>query len=85
MPIEVKIPASGESVTGGILAKWRVENGAAVTKGSPLFDFETDKVTLEGIAEADGVLNILVPAGSEVLVHQVVATLAEGAAAPQPD
>ena len=82
MSIEVKIPASGESVTGGLLAQWRVENGAAVTKGQPLFDFETDKVTLEGIAEADGVLNILVSAGSEVLVHQVVATIAEGAAAP---
>ncbi len=82
MSIEVKIPASGESVTGGLLAKWRVENGAAVTKGQPLFDFETDKVTLEGMAEADGVITQLVPAGTEVLVHQVVATIAAGAASP---
>lgn len=82
MAIEVKIPASGESVTGGTLAKWRVENGATVVKGQPLFDFETDKVTLEGGAEADGVISLLVPAGAEVLVHQVVATIAPGAAAP---
>jgi 2-oxoglutarate dehydrogenase E2 component (dihydrolipoamide succinyltransferase) len=80
MSIEVKIPASGESVTGGLLAKWRVANGATVTKGQPLFDFETDKVTLEGNSEADGVISITVAEGTEVLVHQVVATIAAGAA-----
>lgn len=80
MSIEVKIPASGESVTGGLLAKWRVANGATVTKGQPLFDFETDKVTLEGNSEADGVISITVEEGAEVLVHQVVATIAAGAA-----
>lgn len=80
MSIEVKIPASGESVTGGLLAKWRVANGATVTKGQPLFDFETDKVTLEGNCEADGVISITVAEGSEVLVHQVVATITAGAA-----
>lgn len=84
MSIEVKIPASGESVTGGLLAKWRVANGATVTKGQPLFDFETDKVTLEGNSEADGVINITVAEGSEVLVHQVVATIAAGAAGAAP-
>ena len=84
MSIEVKIPASGESVTGGLLAKWRVANGASVTKGQPLFDFETDKVTLEGGAEADGVINITVAEGSEVLVHQVVATITPGAAGAAP-
>ena len=84
MSIEVKIPASGESVTGGLLAKWRVANGATVTKGQPLFDFETDKVTLEGGAEADGVINITVAEGTEVLVHQVVATIAPGAAGAAP-
>ncbi len=75
MVLEVKIPAMGESITGGLLASWAVKSGDSVKKGQPLFSFETDKITSDANAEADGQINIKVPAGTEVLVGQVVASI----------
>ena len=84
MAVEVKIPPMGESITGGLLASWTVKSGDAVRKGQALFSYETDKVTSEGTAEADGCITISVPAGTEVLVGQVIATIEAGAAGAAP-
>jgi 2-oxoglutarate dehydrogenase E2 component (dihydrolipoamide succinyltransferase) len=84
MAVEVKIPPMGESITGGLLASWTVKSGDAVRKGQPLFSYETDKVTSEGTAEVDGCITIAVPAGTEVLVGQVIATIEAGAAGAAP-
>jgi 2-oxoglutarate dehydrogenase E2 component (dihydrolipoamide succinyltransferase) len=84
MAVEVKIPPMGESITGGLLASWTVKSGDAVRKGQPLFSYETDKVTSEGTAEVDGCITIGVPAGTEVLVGQVIATIEAGAAGAAP-
>ncbi|MEY4402434.1 MAG: hypothetical protein RIR91_469 [Verrucomicrobiota bacterium] len=84
MAVEVKIPPMGESITGGLLASWTVKSGDAVRKGQPLFSYETDKVTSEGTAEVDGCITISVPAGTEVLVGQVIATIEAGAAGAAP-
>jgi 2-oxoglutarate dehydrogenase E2 component (dihydrolipoamide succinyltransferase) len=87
MAVEVKIPPMGESITGGLLAKWLVQNGDSVRKGQALFSYETDKVTSEGTAEVAGKITISVPEGTEVLVGQVVANIeagAAGASAPAP-
>jgi 2-oxoglutarate dehydrogenase E2 component (dihydrolipoamide succinyltransferase) len=65
----------GESITGGLLAAWHAKDGDSVRKGQPLFSLETDKITSEGTAEADGVLRISVAAGSEVTIGQVIAKL----------
>jgi 2-oxoglutarate dehydrogenase E2 component (dihydrolipoamide succinyltransferase) len=75
MAIEVKIPPMGESITSGILANWRVKNGDAVKRNQPLFELETDKITSEGVAEADGVIQLKVDAGAEVKIGEVVATI----------
>jgi len=80
MAVEVKIPPMGESITGGLLAKWLVQNGDSVRKGQALFSYETDKVTSEGTAEVDGKITITTPEGTEVLVGQVVANIEAGAA-----
>ena len=83
MAIEVKIPPMGESITSGVLAKWHVKDGDLVTKDQPLFELETDKITSEGTAEAAGKITFKVPAGTDVKIGQVVATIDEaGAAAP---
>jgi 2-oxoglutarate dehydrogenase E2 component (dihydrolipoamide succinyltransferase) len=74
----------GESITGGLLAAWLVKSGDAVRKGQPLFSYETDKVTSEGTAEVDGQITITVNAGTDVVVGQVVATIAAGAAGNPP-
>ena len=80
MAVEVKIPPMGESITGGLLAAWLVKSGDAVRKGQPLFSYETDKVTSEGTAEVDGQITIVVNAGTDVVVGQVVASIEAGAA-----
>lgn len=80
MPLQVKIPPLGESVVSGILAKWHVANGATVKKDQPLFELETDKITSEGLAEADGVITLAVAEGTQVKIGQIVAIIEVGAA-----
>jgi 2-oxoglutarate dehydrogenase E2 component (dihydrolipoamide succinyltransferase) len=84
MAIEVKIPPMGESITSGVLAKWHVADGALVKKDQPLFELETDKITSEGTAEAAGKITFKVPAGTDVKIGQVVATIDETATAAAP-
>lgn len=84
MTTEVKIPAVGESVTTGILAKWKVKSGDAVAKGQPLFDLETDKITSEGTAEVAGVITLNVAEGATVKIGEVVATIDESKAGAAP-
>lgn len=80
MTTEVKIPAVGESVTTGILAKWKVQDGQAVTKGQAIFDLETDKITSEGQAEVAGRISLKVAEGATVKIGEVVATIDERSA-----
>ncbi len=75
MPIDVKIPSMGESITGGILAAWHVQNGDFVKRDQILYELETDKITSEGVAESDGRLTIEVEAGTEVTIGQQIATI----------
>jgi len=65
----------GESIAGGVLAKWYVKDGDSVKKDQPLFELETDKITSEGTAESAGRVALKVAAGSEVKVGQLVATI----------
>jgi len=75
MLIEIKIPSVGESVTEALLAQWFKNDGDLVKNDEPLFVIETDKVTLEVVAEADGVLAITVAEGEMVAIGAVVGTL----------
>jgi 2-oxoglutarate dehydrogenase E2 component (dihydrolipoamide succinyltransferase) len=85
--LDVKVPSVGESVTEALLAQWFKKDGDRIRKDEALFVLETDKVTLEVMAEAAGVLHIRVQAGATVKIGEVVAvidTAAAGAAAPAP-
>jgi 2-oxoglutarate dehydrogenase E2 component (dihydrolipoamide succinyltransferase) len=75
MKMDITVPSVGESVTEAVLAKWYRQNGDRVGKDEPLFVIETDKVTLEVVAEADGVLHIVVPEGETAAIGAVVGTL----------
>jgi 2-oxoglutarate dehydrogenase E2 component (dihydrolipoamide succinyltransferase) len=79
MPLEVKIPPMGESISSGILAKWHVRNGDLVKRDQALFELETDKITSEGTAEAAGRITLLAEAGAGVKIGQVVALIEDGA------
>jgi 2-oxoglutarate dehydrogenase E2 component (dihydrolipoamide succinyltransferase) len=83
MIVEVKVPSVGESVTEALLAQWFKSDGDTVNKDEPLFVIETDKVTLEVVSEAAGVLAIKVQEGETVAIGTVVATI-DTAAAPKP-
>ena len=85
MLIEIKVPSVGESVTEALLAQWFKKDGDLVKNDEPLFVIETDKVTLEVVAEADGVLSIKVPEGETVAIGAVVGTLDTDAAAKTAD
>src|ERR1700761_38465 len=82
MPIEVKVPAVGESITSGVLGVWNKPDGAYVKAGDPIFEIETDKVTSEVVAESAGLLKHLVKAGDTVQIGQVVANIDDKAPAP---
>src|SRR5580693_6911287 len=84
MPIEVKVPSVGESITSGLLGVWNKPDGAYVKAGDPIFEIETDKVTSEIVAESAGKLKHLVKAGDTVQIGQVVASIDEKAPAPAP-
>jgi len=72
MEVEIKIPNVGESVQEAVLVQWYKKDGDMVKKEEPLFLIETDKVTLEIVAEADGVLKIMVSEGETVVIGAVV-------------
>ncbi|WP_318557172.1 2-oxoglutarate dehydrogenase complex dihydrolipoyllysine-residue succinyltransferase [Geobacter anodireducens] len=80
--MEIKVPSVGESVFEALVATWLRQDGDAVRKDEPICEIETDKITMELNAEADGVLSIAVPAGTTVKIGTVIGTIREGAAAP---
>lgn len=88
MAIEIKAPSFPESVADGTVATWHKKPGDAVKRDDLIVDIETDKVVLEVLAEADGVLGTIVAEeGATVLSNQVLGSIEEGsaaAAAPAP-
>ena len=78
--LPIRVPSVGESITSGVLGSWKRKNGETVSSGDPLFEIETDKVTSEVFAEANGTLEILIPEGTEVKVGQTVGNLHPGKA-----
>ena len=87
MATNVIMPALGMAQETGRLIRWLVEPGAAVNKGDPLMEIETDKAVVEVQAPASGYLEqVTAAAGDEVPVGQVIAVLltpSEAAPAPR--
>jgi pyruvate dehydrogenase E2 component (dihydrolipoamide acetyltransferase) len=64
MATEVKLPRLGQGMESGTIVRWLKTEGDSVSKGEPLYELDTDKVTQEVEAESDGVLlKIVVPDG----------------------
>ncbi|TAJ24079.1 MAG: 2-oxoglutarate dehydrogenase complex dihydrolipoyllysine-residue succinyltransferase [Planctomycetota bacterium] len=85
MPTELKVPAVGESITEVVLSKWTVQPGQRAKKDEPLVVIETDKVTVELPAPADGVLvKISKGDGSKAAVGEVIGVFEEGAGGAAP-
>src|SRR5919109_4952721 len=83
MPIEVKIPAVGESISSGVVSAWHKKSGEFVEEGEALFTLETDKVSTEIVAEKAGVLETKMPEGQEVKIGEVVAIIDDSKRPPE--
>ena len=72
MPADVIMPALGMAQETGKVVRWLKQDGELVAKGEPLLEVETDKVTVEIEAPADGTLGgVRVPEGAAVPVGTV--------------
>lgn len=75
MKYEVKVPAVGESVTEAVIGEWVKKNGEAVKRNDVLMLLETDKASVEVVAEHDGVLSTKADQGATVLIGSVAAII----------
>lgn len=84
MKQEIKVPAVGESITEATIGSWTKKSGDFVKRNEVLMLLETDKASVEVVAENDGVLTILpgAEAGAVVKIGATVATLDTDAKAP---
>src|SRR5437868_15362735 len=84
MPVEVRVPAMGESVVEATIGRWLKQEGEPVTVGEALVELETDKVNTELPADDSGVLErILRREGETVKPGDVLGTIAPSALAQQ--
>lgn len=82
MTIEIKAPVFPESVADGTVATWHKQPGEPVSRDELIVDIETDKVVLEVVAPADGVIaKVLKKEGDTVLSQEPLALFEEGAKA----
>lgn len=74
----VIMPKQGLMMEEGTITKWLKKEGEAVTAGEPLFEMETDKLTITMDTEASGtLLKIIHPEGDVVPITQPIAVLGE--------
>jgi 2-oxoglutarate dehydrogenase E2 component (dihydrolipoamide succinyltransferase) len=84
MPVEVRVPPLGESVTEATVASWLKHVGDVVEAGEPLVELETDKVNVDVAAERSGVLSEIVHAtGDTVQPGDILALVSEAGATPE--
>jgi pyruvate/2-oxoglutarate dehydrogenase complex dihydrolipoamide acyltransferase (E2) component len=78
MATPVTIPSLGDDVPAAVLIRFLVKEGSTVRRGDALYELDTDKVTQEVEAEADGVLlRVDGTAGVEYPVGATIAWIGE--------
>jgi 2-oxoglutarate dehydrogenase E2 component (dihydrolipoamide succinyltransferase) len=81
MPVELKVPQSGESITEVQIGEWRKSTGDYVEQDEVLVEIETDKASMELPAPVSGTLTkILKGSGADAAVGDVIALIEEGKA-----
>ena len=80
---DIVTPTLGESISEATVARWTKKPGDPVKKDEVLVELETDKVSLEVSAPADGVLQGIAAAeGATVTPGQVLGVVGGAGAAP---
>lgn len=77
---DIKVPAVGESITEATIGAWLKKNGDYVKVNDVLLSLETDKASVEVVAEQDGVLTTTANAGDVVAIGSVVGSIQPGEA-----
>ncbi len=78
MPVEIRVPQMGESVTEATILRWLKKEGDTVAAGEAVAELETDKVNVEVPADTGGVIQTLPHAeGDTVAVGDVLAVLGD--------
>jgi 2-oxoglutarate dehydrogenase E2 component (dihydrolipoamide succinyltransferase) len=82
MPIELKVPVIGESVSEIFIGQWYKGEGSTVAVDENLVELESEKATLDVPSPSAGVISkILKQAGETAEVGEVIAYLDEASAA----
>src|SRR3954467_6780794 len=83
--VEITMPATGESVSEGVILEWAKQPGDAVEADETIVEISTDKVDAEVPAPASGVMEeILAEPGDTVTVGQVIGRMKSGANGSRP-
>ncbi len=73
MPVELKIPSVGESVTEVQIGQWRKREGERVERDESVVEIESDKATVDVIAPVAGTVGkILKQAGDRAAIGEVI-------------
>jgi pyruvate dehydrogenase E2 component (dihydrolipoamide acetyltransferase) len=75
MATEVRLPRLGQGMESGTIVRWLKSEGDPVRKRDPLYELDTDKVTQEVEAEADGLLLKILVSEGEVEVGRTIAVI----------
>jgi 2-oxoglutarate dehydrogenase E2 component (dihydrolipoamide succinyltransferase) len=75
MKKNIVAPSVGESITEVSILKWHKKNGQAVKTGDLLLEIESDKATVEIVAETNGVLQTLKNEGDRIPIGELIATI----------
>ena len=81
MPIELKVPEVGESITEVQIGPWKKQEGDVVALDETVVEIESDKATVELPAPMAGTITrILKAAGEQATVGEVIGLMEEVAA-----
>jgi len=84
MASPIVMPSFGMYTAEGMLVSWLKPAGAAVRKGDPVLEIETDKATQEVVAPASGFLHQVVQVGARLQEQMIIGyVLAEGEKPPE--
>ncbi len=83
MSTEIKVPTLGESVSEATIGEWLKQPGDPVALDEPIASLETDKVAVEVMAPAAGVMGAYIAAaGDTVAVGAVIGAIDAAGGAP---
>src|SRR4051812_10051246 len=79
MKHNVLAPNVGESITEVSILKWIKKNGQSVKAGDLILEIESDKATVEIVAESSGMLTVLKAEGERIPVGETIGMIDDAA------